>query len=117
MGTRLYPKTDDVTLIEMLAGVPEGTSERLKDFERLWDAKEEHEHVDGYDRHCALVEETDLHTLHNFLLYGWGKVKSYLCKDCCGESTKGMARTILLKQGVDEDLIDKVVASGGVWWG
>ena len=119
MGVRLYPKTEDETLLEKLAGVPEGTHRALRDFESLWDAKAEHETVDGYDRHCALSEATDLHTLHNFLLFGWGRVNMVHCGGSCyGEATGDKARTILKhQQSVDIDVIDMVVESGGVWWG
>ena len=106
MGTRLYPVTNDVCFIEKLAGVPAGTHERLKAFEAEKPAMGSADNEEWYDK---LFADDDLHALHSFDLYGWGKLNGNVCDwlkahghdTVCGEVTDpDQAREILALQGV-----------------
>jgi hypothetical protein len=68
MGVRLYPVgvADDV--LEILAGVPEGTAARLK---ALIDLRSTMNDDAWYDK---LYEDSDLHCLSSFDVFGWGKL-------------------------------------------
>lgn len=108
MGTRLYPGEDcDVRTMEILAGVPEGTSARLKTFKKelegcLPNSREEEA---WYDK---LFLDAPLHTLENFEVYGWGKLGAAeyayideLNKDCdCGGMEGAEAQKMLELHGV-----------------
>ena len=85
MAIRLYPDTTNVASIEVLAGVPAGTTARLEALERKYPEG-------GMTDPDALFEalfakgSEDLNKLHNFHLYGWGKFDSAgVANDCCGE--------------------------------
>jgi hypothetical protein len=68
MGVRLYPVEVSDSVLEVLAGVPEGTAERLKTLETLRPTMSD---KDWYDR---LYANSDLHTLDSFKTFGWGKL-------------------------------------------
>ena len=70
MGTRLYPITDRVDLLERLAGVSEGTSERLKELEKL---RETMETIDWYNE---IEKYPEAMRLYDFQLFGWGKLNT-----------------------------------------
>lgn len=79
MGVRLYPSTKNLRNLEVLCGVPEGTSELLSALETKHDVsggKDFHEVQDRSEQfHKELYSEGNEHlnTLHGFLLYGWSR--------------------------------------------
>lgn len=134
MGTRLYPRTRNPAVLELLAGVPAGTYARLaaldSKYEKLRklisshlkgdldDAEEtdfiRHENL-SYRRHKEIVRDENLSSLHNLLLFGWGKVRSAVYEllekhpdmldgdDIYSGSCEdtGFCRDILARQGVE----------------
>lgn len=101
MAIRLYPNTDDTALLERLAGVPAGTTAELRAFEaeravaevaedarnrtlvRLleWAGKIDPDvHYDqafldaGFRTYELLHEQPHLSALHDFRLWGWGRL-------------------------------------------
>lgn len=151
MGTRLYPRTSNPAVLELLAGVPAGTHARLavldSKYEKLrklissrlkgdLDEAEEtdfirHERL-SYRRHKEIVRDENLNSLHNLLLFGWGKVRSAVyellekhpdmldedgdvyCNSC--EDT-GFCRDILARQGVELPAGFDPVELKGLCWG
>jgi hypothetical protein len=113
MSVRLYPA--DETHVEALAGVPVGTAARLKAFEAQQETMGEDV---WYDK---LLEDEQLNTLHNFSLYGWGRLNVnayyYLQRKgldpICGEVTGEDARKVLELQGV---ALPEGVAVNEVCW-
>ena len=101
MATRLYPDTEDATLLEQLAGVPAGTAEALARFQAERRAVEalayaEMEEIRALSRWCGKrvrrraarrdpAEETydlreaqpALAALYDFQLYGWGRLGAW----------------------------------------
>ena len=75
MGTRLYPSTNNETILEQLAGVPPATATKLKEFEvkHQYDPRDPEK---GYEIYCLLLEQTDLFKFQEFNLYGWGRLTS-----------------------------------------
>jgi len=73
MGIYLGPRTDDVAVLEQLAGVPAGTHQQLLDPGRDLPCR------DGYDQAQAYYEEIfgdpDLNALDNLRTYGFGRIK------------------------------------------
>ena len=73
MGIYLSPQTDNVAVLEQLAGVPAGTHQRLLDPGRDLPGR------DGYDQAQAYYEEIfgdpDLNALDNLRTYGFGRIK------------------------------------------
>lgn len=70
MGTRLYPKTRNVSVLEKLAGVPAGTSTLLKELEAKRDS------MDTMAYYDMLSENPHADILDNFMTFGWGKLNS-----------------------------------------
>ena len=132
MGVRLYPNTKDAAKLEKLAGVPEGTMaqlEILRESERLYCAA--HPEVDkdevGYNFFC-ISKGSDVGTLDDFLLQGWGKFQSTgLLEEeedsCVGSAPVGKLACQLLLNSTgcmphwDQlDALDILVLSEGVHW-
>lgn len=70
MGTRLYPKTRNVSVLERLAGVPAGTHQLLEQLEAQRQSMGSEAYYD------LLANNPDADYLDNFLLFGWGKLTS-----------------------------------------
>ena len=82
MGTRLYPLTKNESIIERLAGVPEGTTQKLRAFEKL------RESINSDEWHDKLSDSPAMDRLYDFELFGWGKLNSEqwdLAKAICGD--------------------------------
>lgn len=124
MGTRLYPLTNDTTLIERIAGVPEGTTQKLRAFEQLRDTI----HEDVWYK--QLAESPAIDRLHDFELFGWGKLNSEqweIAKEICGEeyysgTTKDSEQVTRMLNALHDQwketlgLID-ISKLDGVYWG
>lgn len=73
MGTRLYPITDNISIIERLAGVAPGTDVLLRQLEATW--KETRSDVwDSDTLYDLLDQHPDANRLYDFQLFGWGKL-------------------------------------------
>lgn len=70
MGTRLYPKTRNIAILEKLAGVPAGTNEVLKELEAKRDS------MDTKDYYDLLAKHPNADILDGFCVFGWGKLNS-----------------------------------------
>lgn len=88
MSTRLYPKTKDGNILEILAFVPHGT------YQNLMKAKELYKSTDEFLE--SLYEKGNESMLHleNFMTFGWGRVSfpnNYQFNSdsdcCCGSET------------------------------
>jgi len=106
MGTRLYPDVSN-DVMERLVKVPEGTWARLEEFEKTRPNDFSEEIEAWYD---TLVSDTELSTLYNFKLYGWGKLYTETCQyisehgmdSACGETKDSVhVATILNLQGIE----------------
>jgi len=93
MGIRLYPVTRDRSKLEVLAGVPAGTYDRLDALKDRHTAEESvkraqgtwSDYDDGYRHYCETREDADLGTLDAFLTFGWGKFRDCgLATGCSG---------------------------------
>lgn len=80
MGTRLYPVTTDPRVLERLAGVPAGTYNDLESLKKRMADKPYREFAD------KVWHDRDLRLLDMFLSFGWGRVDSRICPDCCGDT-------------------------------
>ena len=111
MATRLYPSTSNVSLLEQIANVPLGTSERLaaleSHFPNLHSYKPEHmgEHEAYFN---AKSEDPALDTYDSFLLYGWGGLSpeaydlvcSWGMEGCGSTSDRNRMYQLLRAQGI-----------------
>lgn len=122
MGTRLYPCTQNPESIEILAHVPVGTFSKLEalkaefpDFTELLDELHGHE------------EYRELRTLHEFQLFGWGRLQGnaarYGLDETCGSTTDQEVINYLLEKqfstcpedyGTDIELVARL--SEGLCW-
>jgi len=103
MGVRLYPTFDLASdIVEVLAGVPEGTAARLETFKSLKSTMPEEE---WYDK---LYEDSDLHALDHFDVFGWGKltgpafdfIRTNEWDESVGVASGYDAHELLCRQGV-----------------
>ena len=83
MGTRLYPNTNDSSILEILAGVSQGTMERLNKMQEnhkqlITSARDRGE--DTMELEFQLWKEInndpEMGSLDNFTTFGWGKLRS-----------------------------------------
>jgi hypothetical protein len=129
MGIRLYPNTKDRTKLEVLAGVPAGTYDRLEAIETKH--REEaitkrasgtwSEYSDGYRQWQEINNDPHLGDLCGFLLYGWGKFNDPdgLTNDdnhdrsCSGSLSGEPAARLLEQNGVDPKL---ATLGDGIHW-
>ena len=140
MGIRLYPNTKDATVLERLAGVPEGTMRLLQLREEMeksyrtskglgkYDEYDQEGNEVGYDLYC-LFQGTPVEQLDNFLISGWGtfdyrSLPAEMQEECFGELPVGVlaARLLLSSSGAMphwdlQDALEIVEKSGGVNWG
>ena len=105
MGTRLYPQNREPSVLEKLVDVPEGTYDRLKQFETAFNRTFD---LDEYSQQTTYVKDPDskdidveymlwqlidsdqnLEKLHSFLISGWGKFMQRQEDDCIGEIKPG----------------------------
>ena len=104
MGTRLYPKTQDDTVLELLAEVPIGTSDRLRESWRLEENAEKNlPPVDqddlGYRFWKERQDDPHMGKFNDFLLFGWGK----LCSSCYIEiERRGMEQAVGSVDGIKD---------------
>lgn len=125
MGTRLYPKTDRKDIIEILAGVPLGTSVSLKALESKRDSMRGDEWYDMMDAY------TDESVLYDFELFGFGKLNSEqwgIAKELYGEdaynggTTKGSYDTYRMLNACSDQWKSRLAYINideldGVYWG
>ncbi len=123
MGIYVYPLTKDPVVIEQLAGVPQGTSARLRALEaqfphRLTDFAQEQALFD------AVYLDDDLESLWSFELSGWGRISAEFFAAvggedgnyCGSESDPAVIARLLRLQG--DDLGDVPIEKlGGIGWG
>jgi hypothetical protein len=117
MATRLYPSTTNETSIEILAGVPAGTTVELNAIKAKFEGRP---HDDFLDAIYSLSGDVPLPVarLHNFQMFGWGRVNygalTALGFDGEGDSTKdpAMVRLILSTHEID---VDPALVEGLNW--
>lgn len=71
MGVRLYAEVSCPEAIEILANVPEGTYARLNTIKKAYDNMSD-------EYFGAIYNDKNLLDLHNFLMFGWGRVQAPL---------------------------------------
>ena len=105
MGIRLYPENREPSVLEKLIDVPEGTYDRLKQFETAFNRTFD---LDEYYQQTTYVKDSDsedldveymlwklinsdqnLAKLKSFLGSGWGKFQLRQEDDCVGEIKPG----------------------------
>ena len=140
MGIRLYPNTKDASVLERLAGVPEGTKRLLHLHQEMvkvymeskglspYDSYDEEGNDVGYDIHC-LIKDTPVKRLEDFLLFGWGKfdyssLPAEMQEQEWGRLPVGekAAQLLLSTEGAMphwdlQDAMQLVAECGGVNWG
>ncbi len=123
MGIYIHPLTKDAAVLEQLAGVPQGTSARLRALEA------EHPcHLTNEDQGQALfdaiIADEDLETLWSFESFGWGNTsaESFAAVGgedggyCRSESDPAVIARLLRLQG--DNLGDVPIENlGGIGWG
>jgi hypothetical protein len=137
MGIRLYPNTQDATVLERLAGVPSGTMRLLHlhremvkvymEFKAL--TYDDNGNDVEYDIYC-LFKGTPVDKLDNFLLNGWGKFDYSLLpaemqeEEEWGQLPSGEQAAQLLLSADEamphwdlQDALQVVAECGGVNWG
>ena len=75
MGTRLYPKTNDSSIMERLAGVAPGTQALLEKLEATW-KETRSDDWDSDTLYDLLDAHPEANRLYDFHLFGWGKLNS-----------------------------------------
>lgn len=81
MGTRLYPKTNNSSILETLAGVPQGTMALLEDLESLRQDMGSETWYEMMDEHPEAM------VMYDFQLFGFGKLNSAqwgIAREICG---------------------------------
>jgi hypothetical protein len=85
MGVRLYPNTTDTVKLERLAQVPPGTKASLDRLEKKRQkAVVETNFEEGSRAFYDTLQDGEHeheNTLHNFLIFGWGKFRNLLLDD------------------------------------
>lgn len=78
MGTRLYPKTNDIAKLETLAYVPAGTHARLQAIKAQQEEETkgmnyfERNEID-YEYYCRIRDDEMLGRLDSFITFGYGR--------------------------------------------
>jgi hypothetical protein len=121
MGTRLYPNTNDSSILEILAGVSQGTMERLTKMqenhkELLTSARERGEDTMELEHELwkEIHNDPNMGALDNFTTFGWGKLRGAVYEvlesnpdkwegETYGGSTNdsSLCAQMLVAQGVD----------------
>ena len=123
MGIYVHPLTKDTAVLEQLAGVPQGTSARLRAIEsnypyHLTDAAQEKAMFD------AVVADEELKSLWHFELFGWGLISAALYAAvgndgdyCCGtvRTPATVVRFVSLQAAAIGDV--PIAKLGGIGWG
>ena len=110
MGIRLYPISQEPSLIEKLADVPEGTTIKLNELEKK---KKE---ISEYDYYNQIYDNEDFRKLNSFHLFGWGRVDWNKVKpECFGEAKGIQARELLEDTNCPSELIELVLVDGVMW--
>jgi hypothetical protein len=116
MGTRLYPSTKKTENLEILAGVPAGTTLKFEELEAKFKGDE-----DGFYDEIFKEENRELNILHSFLLNGWGKLNTgsyYLIEKwgmdpVCGEVSEPLhVKGLLFSK---EILVNSELCEGLYW--
>ncbi len=135
MGTRLYPITNDHSILEALAEVPKGTMERLTKMqanhkELLDAARSRGEGIYDLEHElwCEINDNPDMGPMDNFHTFGWGKLRSGVYElleanpdKWEGETYSGsctdadLCAQMLLAQGVVTSVSPSDI--GGLAWG
>lgn len=123
MGVRIYPNTNDSSILEALAGVPQGTMDRLiqtmeKHQQTLDEARERGEdamEVD-YQNWKEINDDSHLGPLYNFRVFGWGKFTSEAFQVLKGNPDKWEGEDF---DGVSKDasFIEQLLEAQGVFLG
>ncbi len=113
MGIRLYPNTKNVANLEILAGVPAGTAQKLTEIE----ARHPNRHgvnnwsaVEAFYDELYLKENSDVNAYQHFLLNGWGKfdhcgIVDSFDVECCGsENDAQKIRMLFALNGINADV-------------
>ncbi|MBI4673130.1 MAG: hypothetical protein HY741_15865 [Chloroflexi bacterium] len=135
MGTRLYPNTNDPRVLERLAGVPEGTHEKLATLREKYaelareaqancTTAEELARVE-YDLDSqefeAISADRNTFAYDSFIIFGWGRIKNLRLIDrdydlvVGNESQPDKVEAILKMQRVDLKGVT-LAEIGGVHW-
>ena len=121
MGVRLYPRTENDEMLEMLAEVPAGTMKLLKE-SKAREKAELDKTKDFFEKNeirYKFFEErsgSEIEVLNNFLLYGWGK-GIHPKHGCCGHQLNPeKVKTLLSECGVVLPNGIKVEDLEGVCW-
>jgi hypothetical protein len=123
MGIYVHPLTKDPVVLEQLAGVPQGTSARLRTIE-LQHPYHLTDDGEGQALFDAVVADDDLESLWHFELSGWGRVSTAFYaavgqdgEYCCGavHTPAAVARLASL-QGADLRGVP-IEKLGGIRWG
>lgn len=75
MATRLYPITKDPINLEKLAVVPAGTYAKLTELNALKPDSHNFYDPDVEAWYDLVEDDPDVHTLYNFIMSGWGRVR------------------------------------------
>lgn len=110
MGIRLYPNTDNVAILEKLAGVKPGTAARLAEIETRHAAEiETAAHEERYDlgyKHWQEIDaDEDLGSYSHFMLYGWGKFDGagIAIGECGSLNDLSEVATLFQRMGINAD--------------
>jgi|SRR5579859_276163 len=109
MAVRLYPKSEDPSVLERLAGVPAGTSARL---DAVLAAGQ------GDAAEAVIRADQDLQALDIAQLFGFGILRVWVGPSVIGEETDpARVAAILSGQGVDLAAYGLALSDlGGVAW-
>ena len=113
MGIRLYPQTENVEHLEILAGVPKGTTARLDALAVSCGGTMS----GGYYK--AVHSDPEMNCLHSFQLFGYGK---FFCPESVDfdaqstDDTQQMSDLIKVNE-LDVNLAQwSVLCDGGFYW-
>ena len=123
MGIYVHPLTKDPVVLEQLAGVPQGTSARLRTIESQHPYHLTDE-AQGQAMFDAIVADDDLESLWHFELFGWGRISAALYAAvsndgdyCCGavRTPAIVVRFVSLQAAAIGDV--PIAKLGGIGWG
>ena len=128
MGIYLSPRTDDVAVLEQLAGVPAGTHQRLLEVDAKYPGRDLADR-DGYDQAQAYYKEIfgdlELNALDDLRTYGFGRIHpavSVIVQEAGKDTQAGtilhagcLMRQIIAVQGVDLNGVPIEMLQGVSW--
>jgi hypothetical protein len=126
MGIRLYPNTQKVQSLEVLAGVPAGTAARLEAVKarhaeeaKAWAFKTLREREDAeYAQWKEKQADGHIGTYDTFLVFGWGKFRDHSedAPGCAGSlSDPAAIARLLAANGLPTDPVF-IALTEGVFW-